>query len=122
MGRRADSRGFLSFLVVIAALLVACGGHVQGGGSESDPSTEPDPSSKGSKPGFDPSTDMQLGDCQLGPFEALDDTNTCAYVADGRCYEDKDMACNCVCPRSKDSICLSGLDGGPNGHVPVSCN
>jgi hypothetical protein len=31
------------------------------------------------------------------------------------------MACNCACPRSHDSQCVSGFESGPNGHVLVSC-
>jgi hypothetical protein len=122
MGWRADARGFGVLLVMTAASLVACGGHVQGGGSENDPSSPQTAGSKGSQPGFDPTTDAQLGNCKMGPPETFDENGKCAWVADGRCYQDRAMACNCVCPRSKDSVCLSGFDGGPNGHVSVSCD
>jgi hypothetical protein len=45
----------------------------------------------------------------------------CPWVADSRCYEARDMACNCACPRDRDSQCLSGFGEGPDGHVEVVC-
>jgi hypothetical protein len=64
--------------------------------------------------------DTALGDCKLGKLEGSDED--CAWVAEGRCYTSRDMACNCACPRSRDSACVSGFEAGPDGHVWVSCD
>lgn len=105
--------------------IVACGGNVSGGsdGPEGDPdgsdspSREPDPSSPDTVDG----ADTALGDCKLGPrlFDGSDEP--CAWVAKERCYAEREMACNCACPRGRNSQCASGFDAGPNGQVWVSC-
>jgi hypothetical protein len=93
------------------------------GGSQ-DPAP-PAPAS-GAKPdqgvGWDkPNADVELGECELGPVEDFGSDDPCAWVAEDRCYKTREMACNCACPRSRDSQCASGFDNGPDGHVWVSC-
>jgi hypothetical protein len=98
-------------------MIAACGGSVEGGSGEgSSAETSPQPS-EGS-PRTDAAT--ELGTCKLGPKE--DYRVACRWVADGRCYDEREMACNCACPRSGTSQCASGFDGGPDGHVWVSCD
>src|SRR5262245_44347403 len=112
MGWRAQLRGWQAVLLMTVLPLAACGGRVEhgGSGSENDPTSQQALGGKSTDPGFDPTTDSDLGDCKMGPLEGLDDTNTCAWVAAGRCYSDRAMACNCVCPRSGKSVCLSSFD------------
>jgi hypothetical protein len=112
-------------------LAVACGGNVEGGGSEDrdpeggEPTTPnasmPDPDDTGL--GSDnPDADTDLGSCKLGPVETYSSATPCAWVANMRCYESREMACNCACPRSRNSQCASGFESGPDGHVWVACN
>jgi hypothetical protein len=123
MGRTANGMR----LLLAALLAVACGGIVEGGSrqsKESAPASGQSGSGSGqsSAHGSDnPNADTDLGDCVLGVPEQKADNGDCAWVADGRCYEARDMACNCSCPRSHDSQCVSGFEAGPNGHVDVSC-
>lgn len=112
----------------VCLLVVACGGRAVGSGDE-DPEggdSTPDPTGKGSKDddiGSDnPDADTDLGSCKLGPVEDYSSPAPCAWVADKRCYTEREMACNCACPRSRNSQCSSGFDAGPDGHVWVSCN
>ena len=69
-----------------------------------------------------PDADTDLGFCKLGPVDDYSSPAPCAWVADKRCYTEREMACNCACPRSRNSQCSSGFDAGPDGHVWVSCN
>jgi hypothetical protein len=115
----------LGFLALLP--LSGCGGQVKGGSSdpvENMPTeTPPKVASGGSTTSADnPDADTDLGDCQLGPPEygAASDA-PCPWVADNRCYQTREMACNCACPRSHNSLCASGFDGGPDGHVWVGC-
>jgi len=114
-------------------LLSSCGGVVEGGSGGSGPGTadggagavsaNPSAPSKSTEPaGHDnPNADTELGDCTLGRAEVYDD-RPCPWVAKNRCYEEREMACNCACPRSRNSACVSGFDDGPQGHVKVSCD
>lgn len=113
---------WLAVVVGSGALLVACGGVVEGGGSEKpEPSTSSGATANkddSASPGFgEPGT--ELGECVLGPAETY--AVPCAWVADGRCYETRAMACNCACPRTHNSQCTSGFESGPDGHVWVVC-
>jgi hypothetical protein len=102
------------------ALVVGCGGNVEGGSSERG-SSDGDPNQSPGAPGSEPDgADTELGSCKQGRKE--DWRDPCPWVADGRCYDDREMACNCACPRSRNSQCTSGFDDGPDGHVWVSCN
>lgn len=109
-----------AWLIVVSA----CGGNVEGGSGGPDPDPQPDveaetsPGKTGSS--SDPVADTALGACKLGRAE--DWRAPCPWVTDGRCYEEREMACNCACPRSRDSQCNSGFEDGPDGHVWVSCN
>jgi len=63
--------------------------------------------------------DLPLGECVEGwpvyegecPWEG----------SDHLCYATKEAACACLCPRDTNSTCVSGLPGGPDDHVAVSC-
>jgi hypothetical protein len=99
-------------------LSVACGGQVQGGSDE--PSHADEPADGSMKPSTaTPEGDTELGACELGRKE--DYRDPCPWVAEGRCYDDREMACNCACPRSGNSQCVSGFEAGAHGHVIVSC-
>jgi hypothetical protein len=103
---------------------------VTGGGSEEDEASLPDPGDKPSKPskpseqpsGSDnPNADTELGECKLGVSAYGDAAYPCPWVGGERCYGTREMACNCVCPRDRDSQCSSGFEAGPDGRVEVYC-
>ncbi|MDF3071471.1 MAG: hypothetical protein K0R38_7072 [Polyangiaceae bacterium] len=109
-------------------LLVACGGVVErssrdledsepGAPAELPADDEPEDGPSG---GINPNADTELGECVRGFPEAS--ARPCAWVADGRCYDTRQMACNCACPRDRNSQCLSGFERGPDGHVSVDCD
>jgi hypothetical protein len=104
----------------------ACGGVVEGGSQDPDegtPSNSPSGTGASSSQGTDnPDADTDLGDCTLGPTENRATDQQCAWVAEMRCYQTREMACNCACPRSRNSQCASGFEAGPDGHVWVACN
>jgi hypothetical protein len=115
-------------ICALAYSLTGCGGHVEGGGSndpgESTSGKQPAPSNTSSSSNADnPDADTDLGDCTLGPLEygGSDSDKPCPWATNNRCYETREMACNCACPRSHDSQCVSGFDAGADGHVLVSC-
>ena len=113
----------------VLLLVVACGGKAVGGGDE-DPedgnsTSTPGASTPDDDPPYgsdNPDADIDLGDCKLGPVENYSSPEPCAWVADKRCYAEREMACNCACPRSRNSQCASGFEAGPDGHVWVACN
>ena len=113
-------------LLPVFLLAAACGGVVEGGSQdpeEEKPSGTPSDKPAASNQGTDnPDADTDLGDCKLGPVENRSTNQQCAWVADMRCYQTREMACNCACPRSRNSQCSSGFDEGPDGHVWVACN
>ena len=123
MCRSVMSRSHWLLALLLAA---ACGGNVEGGSrdvKEGAPDAEPGVPPAGQNQGTDsPNASVDLGECTLGPAEnrAVDDP--CPWVADDRCYETREMACNCACPRSRDSQCVSGFADGPDGHVWVACH
>ncbi|MES1186785.1 MAG: hypothetical protein ABUL60_23430 [Myxococcales bacterium] len=116
--------------LLLLPLGVACGGVVEGGSKDPQDGTpsgaaaaSSSNSSSSSDPGTDnPDADTDLGSCTLGPLENRATAQPCAWVADKRCYQTREMACNCACPRSRNSQCSSGFDDGPDGHVWVACN
>jgi hypothetical protein len=119
--------------VLMASLVAACGGRTEGGGSETS-EREPEPGrnegnegsegnkgseGKWSSPGVE--GDTPLGECVLGFPPHRPEGRSCPWLADDLCYEAREMACNCVCPRNRDSQCSSGFDAGPDGRVAVYC-
>jgi hypothetical protein len=107
--------------------VAACGGrtstssggegddHILDPEADEDPKDPQDPDQGGDFP-----ADTELGACQLGEV-SWDVADGCAWIADNRCYETREMACNCACPRDRNSQCTSGFDSGPNGRVQVDC-
>lgn len=118
--------------LLLLPLGVACGGVVEGGSKDPQdgtPSGAAASSAKSSSSGSssdsgtdNPDADTDLGSCTLGPLENRATAQQCAWVAEKRCYQTREMACNCACPRSRNSQCSSGFDDGPDGHVWVACN
>lgn len=96
---------------------------MSGGGSEPEPNRGPsdDGGAAPSSSGSDPEADTPLGDCTLGRPELQGFDQPCAWVAEDRCHDTREMACNCACPRERDSQCVSGFEAGPHGRVWVSC-
>lgn len=116
----------LGSMMLALPLALACGGVVE---TSSDPgestpakSTPKQTGTSGTTGTNNPDADTDLGDCKLGPAENYDSDVPCAWVADHHCYDTREMACNCACPRSHNSQCVSGFESGPNGHVGVVCD
>jgi len=113
-------------LGVILSCLMACGGNVEGGGSEETTqrggsgSTDPDSASESNETDGLELDYSDLGECELGAL-ATDIDQPCRWLADGRCYEKREMACNCICPRASKSVCTSGFAGGPRDRVRIVC-
>lgn len=109
----------------MAALLGAgaCGGQVTRSTSHESSGEGANSSAQGGSKatGSFGDADTALGECIEGPVEGSGEATSCAWVAAGRCYDEREMACNCVCPRSRDSQCVSGFERGPKGHVAVDC-
>jgi hypothetical protein len=106
-------------------MAVGCGGIAEGRSPEPEPDSGEGAASAGKAPEKSGGTlpvegDTELGECRLGTPEAGSDT--CPWLFERRCYDSRDMACNCACPRSRDSLCLSGFEAGPFGRVEVSCD
>jgi hypothetical protein len=95
--------------VVGGLVLAGCGGAVV---------EEPGTSSGGS--GGD--GDGGLPKSPLPPCELGDPPGThgvsCAWVANGLCYDEREDACACECRRTKGTVCVSGF---PGYMVDVSC-
>ncbi len=112
-------------MLLALPLVAACGGVVE---TSHDPgeSTSKQATGTAGKPSGkaadNPDADTDLGDCKLGPKENYASDAPCAWVADSHCYDTREMACNCACPRAHNSQCVSGFEAGPDGHVGVVCN
>lgn len=109
--------------ISLMSLMTACGGRIEsdsgtGGGTGTD-GAGPDGSGEGGAsagPSGSP-----LGACE-GGFERSVDGPPCNWVdGDDLCYSTKDEACNCICPRDRDSVCSSGFFRGEGNSTPVSC-
>lgn len=59
-----------------------------------------------------------LGACEKGK---LPQSGPCDWLAEGRCYATKDEACDCICPRDRETLCLSGFWDGPDSQTRVHC-
>jgi len=116
-------RRTLSGLVGLTlAGLLGCGGIVQGGtDSESGGAMSTATGGSNGNESFG-SADTAVGECVEGLLEADAAFDRCAWVALGRCYMEREMACNCACPHDRNSQCSSGFGGPGNGHVKVSCS
>jgi hypothetical protein len=104
-------------------LTAGCGGIAEGRSPDPAPGEETTAPAKdaGDTTGKTPvEGDTELGACERGPAESY--SQPCPWVVDRRCYTTREMACNCACPRSRDSVCLSGFEAGDDGHVEVSCD
>lgn len=117
------TRRLLASLGVV--LLASCGGVVERSsrdpedGDPGAPTELPADDDAKDSDGIDPNADTALGECVRGYPETF--SKPCAWVADERCYDTRAMACNCACPRDRDSQCSSGFESGPDGHVWVAC-
>jgi hypothetical protein len=120
--------------LVLACVVIACGGRTESyspetvGGESNGPGTTKKPDEKPDDPDNagcgalvdDCEGDTELGECKLGQM-VYDTRGSCPWVAENRCYQTREMACNCACPRDRDSQCSSGFDNGPDGRVDVDC-
>jgi hypothetical protein len=123
------------FGLVLGLLTLGCGGRTEAGApdpavgdSRSGPGSGDDAGSGDESGGCaelygrcDANADTELGECKLG-FSVFGTGKACAWVTDNRCYDTREMACNCACPRDRDSQCVSGFGDGPDGRVLVECS
>ncbi|HEY3667040.1 MAG TPA: hypothetical protein VGL19_13600 [Polyangiaceae bacterium] len=117
-------------LYVIGMGLLACGGRYEEPGTGTGTPVAGPTGSTGApsdgKAGSSGSTvtlpDHDLGMCQPGFDRASNPGRSCNWLTDsGKCFDTKDAACNCICPRSGESLCSSGVDGGPGSATLVHC-
>jgi hypothetical protein len=122
----------MKLLVLSLALagLVACGGRYVEPGPSGSGTGEPAGSEtttddgKGSDSSGTTVTLPQhdLGVCTPGFERAADPSRSCNWLTEaGVCFDTKDAACNCICPKG-DSICFSSFDDGPGSATLVHCS
>ena len=106
-----------------ALLCFACGGTVVAP-TEEQPTTLPSQDSSsdagaGRDSGF---KQVPLGACEEGFDPAQNPDRLCNWLGDdGRCYDSRPEACNCICPRDRDSVCSSEFYQGEGEATPVTC-
>jgi hypothetical protein len=117
-------------LAVVWTALAACGGRYEGpgsGGSGTGAATESSTGSGGSKGSDSSGTTItlpkhDLGTCTPGFERASNPNRSCNWLTEaGVCFDTKDAACACICPRNADSVCFSGFDDGPGSATLVHC-
>ncbi len=112
----------LSWLALVVA---ACGGTVQEPDDRDPDTTNEDGSETSSETGSETESDFKdvpLGQCEGGFDRSEDPDKPCNWLGeDGLCYETREAACNCVCPRDRDSTCSSGFFRGEGEATPVYC-
>ncbi len=111
-------RGSALCLLVLAS---ACGGQIERepGGGGSSGSGQSAAGGAGAGTSF-PS--KPLGECKPGFSRYQNPTLPCPWLGDGLCYEDKDAACACVCPKDHDSWCASDFPGPGGAPTQVTCD
>lgn len=112
--------------------LVACGGRYEEPGSGGSGTSTPAGSSAGSDSGqkSDSSSgttvtlpQQDLGVCTPGFERATEPGRSCNWLTEaGVCFDTKDGACDCICPRTQDSLCWSDFDDGPGSATLVHCD
>ena len=115
-------------LIVAAAALwgaAACGGQTDRTGESEGPidGSGSGGASGGGGNGSAGGPTTPLGECKKGVPATNDPEQLCPWVGfkDKLCYDTKELACACACPRDKRSTCISSLPGGPTDRVPVEC-
>ena len=105
--------------VVLALLVLACGGKVEpGDGRGGAGGTPPAEGSRGAGGRF--GNPQELDPCELGFLRSEQPSRRCPWLAKGRCYDTKDHACACICPTDHVSTCMSDFPGA-DGPVNVDC-
>lgn len=124
MGGRSSKFLAHGFVLVLAAQvamsLVACGGTVRKGddGQEEEDEPPPTPSASPSGGGRGTAPQVDLPECKLGVDES--EAESCLFLYEGRCYEEKLDACACACKRMSGTTCSSGFPD-PSRPTKVSC-
>jgi hypothetical protein len=108
--------------------LVACGGRYEEPGSGTSAPAGSSTSSDGSQKSDSSSgttvtlPQQDLGVCTPGFERAADPARSCNWLTEaGVCFDTKDDACACICPRAGDSLCWSNFDNGPGSATLVHC-
>jgi len=104
---------------VLCLLPWGCGGQAERSIDDSKGGAMPTTGATGT--GSTPNEGTPLGACVPGfaRYENLD--KPCNWLADELCYDTKDQACACICPRDKKSLCLSGFPV-EGSATKVSCD
>jgi len=116
--------------------LAACGGRAveepgsdsgssAGAGSGDSKPNQPLSQAGGAgKPGVTPSLPSHnLGTCKPGFSRAEQPDRNCNWLTEsGLCFDKLSGACDCICPRTGDSVCFTAFDGGgTNAATLVYC-
>ena len=124
-------RVWLGPLVLGVAGLVACGGRAiddPGSGSSepsspapADTTTEKTEKTDKSNPS-EPLPSHELGTCIPGFSRAENPSRPCRLLTEsGVCFDNSDVACACICPRDRDSVCVFDSDPGPPRASLIYC-
>lgn len=109
------------FIVALAVLLASgCGGKVRKDGEPDTTSTEPVGGTDEEKGTDEAGDTFALPECTKGFSPIEEPRRICNYVVSGRCYDTKEDACGCACPRMNGTTCMSEFPQD-DGHVEVTC-
>src|SRR5687768_14244897 len=118
-------------LVIAAAVwgAIACGGQTETGDGDGDneggtagaPGGGSGGGSSGRGGGGSGGPTTPLDECKMGTPPPSSFDEPCAWVGKNLCYETKEAACACICPRDRKSTCISSLPGGPTDRIAVDC-
>ena len=125
-----QSKVFLVILVLAGPF--GCGGNVKESGEDTaaqDKATDAETTTSSTDPSSGETTaeatgdTRRLGECVEGFEPQAEPERSCNWLGDdGLCYDTREAACNCVCPRDHDSFCLSGFYDGEGSRTEVYCS
>jgi hypothetical protein len=128
------TRGAALIVTAVVWGAIACGGQTETGDGDGDNEGGTAGASGGSGGGASGSgasgrggsgssggPTTPLGECKMGTRVPTDPEQPCAWVGNNLCYDTKEAACACICPRDRKSTCISSLPGGPTDRVLVDC-
>ena len=106
--------------VPLMLLVLSCGGKTDTDGETAGGTGAASSGTEGSDGGF--GTERPLEECveEGYPYDSANG-RPCTYIADDICYGELSQACACICPRDRDSTCITGLWPDDFGRTDVFC-
>src|SRR5687767_4249886 len=110
------ARGAVLIVTAVVWGAIACGGKTEEGGdgnydggaagaSGGGPAGGSSGSGSGRGGGGSGGPITPLEECKMGTPPPSNFDDPCAWLAKNLCYETKEAACACICPRDKKSTC-----------------